>query len=379
MQIGVRFLAAICVLSVVGASPALAADPLLEEAVDFTGTIIFLETKVPGFVIGAIRNGEIVVKGYGETAKGSGKEPNGDTLLRIGSVTKAFTGAALASMVADGKVQFTDKLQDRLGWDVKLPEKDGKPIRLIDLATHASGLPRETEESTVGPDGGRTSTKEDYIKSLQNYPLLFTPGAGIFYSNFGFDLLAQALANADSRPYPELLKARVLDPAGLKDTKFDLAPGDESRAMQGHNFDGSPMPFSKTAPMIVGAGGLYSTPNDIMRWLKWHLDRYGTKDVEMRLLDHAAYLPRDGLSPVFGLDEGVEMDAMGLAWVVLAPGGNRPLILNKSGGLQGIFSYVAFAPSRNIGVFVAMNEFNAAGFEAMAKAANELIAELAPR
>ena len=99
----------------------------------------------------------------------------------------------------------------------------------------------------------------------------------------------------------------------------------------------------------------------------------------MRLLDHATYLPRDGLSPVFGLDEGVEMDAMGLAWVVLAPEGNRPLILNKSGGLQGVFSYVAFSPSRNIGVFVAINEFSASGFEAMAKAANELITELAPR
>ena len=85
------------------------------------------------------------------------------------------------------------------------------------------------------------------------------------------------------------------------------------------------------------------------------------------------------MSPVFGPDEGVEMDAMGLAWVVLAPEGNRPLIFNKSGGLQGVFSYVAFSPSRNIGVFVAINEFSASGFEAMAKAANELITELAPR
>ncbi|HEY8276651.1 MAG TPA: D-alanyl-D-alanine-carboxypeptidase/endopeptidase AmpH [Methyloceanibacter sp.] len=366
-------------VSTCGATRASAADPLLEEAVDFTGTIVFLETKVPGLVIAAIRNGEVVVKGYGETAKDSGKEPDGDTIFRIGSITKAFTGAALASMVADGEVQFTDKLQDRLGWKVKIPDRDGKPIRLIDLATHASGLPRESQDSSVGADGDRTTTKEDYIKSLEGYPLLFTPGAGILYSNFGFDLLAQALANVEGKPYADLLKARVLDPAGLKDTKFDLAPGDEARAMQGHNFDGSPMPFSKTALMIVGAGGLYSTPNDIMRWLKWHLDRNGAKDAEMRLLDHATYLQRDGLSPVFGLDEGVEMDAMGLAWVMLAPEGNRPLILNKSGGLQGIFSYVAIAPSRNIGVFMAINEFNASGFEAMAKAANELITELAPR
>ena len=162
----------------------------MEEAVDFTGTIVFLETKVPGLVIAAIRNGEVVVKGYGETAKDSGKEPDGDTIFRIGSITKAFTGAALASMVADGEVQFTDKLQDRLGWKVKIPERDGKPIRLIDLATHASGLPRESQDSSVGADGDRTTTKEDYIKSLEGYPLLFTPGAGILYSNFGFDLLA---------------------------------------------------------------------------------------------------------------------------------------------------------------------------------------------
>jgi D-alanyl-D-alanine-carboxypeptidase/D-alanyl-D-alanine-endopeptidase len=99
----------------------------------------------------------------------------------------------------------------------------------------------------------------------------------------------------------------------------------------------------------------------------------------MRLLDHATYLNRDGLNPVFGLDEAGEMDAMGLGWAVMQPEGNRPLILQKTGGLQGQFSYVAFAPSRGVGVFVSMNEFTVGGFDMMAKAANELITELAPR
>jgi serine-type D-Ala-D-Ala carboxypeptidase/endopeptidase len=209
--------------------------------------------------------------------------------------------------------------------------------------------------------------------------LLFPPGTGMLYSNFGFDLLAQALSNVESKPYPDLLKERVLDPAGLKDTRFDLSEADAARAMQGHSFDGSPMPFMQTSPMIVGAGGLYSTANDVLRWLKWHLDRSATADAEMRLLDHAAYMPRDGMSPVMGLDEAGDMDAMGLGWVVMEPAGNRPLILQKTGGLQGIFSYVAFAPTRGIGVFVAINVFNIGGFESMAKAANELIVALAPR
>jgi D-alanyl-D-alanine-carboxypeptidase/D-alanyl-D-alanine-endopeptidase len=354
------------------------ADKLLDEAVEFTGTFIFLEAKVPGLVIGAIRNGETAVFGFGETAKGSGKTPDGDTRMRVGSITKVFTGATLASLVADGTVSFTDRLQDRLGWDLTIPVRDGKEIRLVDLATQASGLPRE---ATVGTgDITSTRSKDDYVKSLSAPdPLLFPPGTGILYSNFGFDLLAQALANAAGKPYPDLLKERVLDPAGLKDTRFDLSEADKANAMQGHNFDGTPMPFIPTSPMIVGAGGLYSSANDMLRWLKWHLDRFLTKDAEMRLLDHAIYLDRDGLDPVFGLDEGGQMDAMGLGWVVMRPEGYRPLILHKSGGLQGQFSFIAFAPTRGVGVFVSMNEFSIGGFDAMAKAVVELITELAPR
>jgi D-alanyl-D-alanine-carboxypeptidase/D-alanyl-D-alanine-endopeptidase len=354
-------------------------DKLLAETVDFAGTFIFLSAGAPGLVIGAIRDGETVVRGFGETAKGSGKEPDGDTLMRVGSITKAFTGAVLASLVADGTLSFTDPLQDRLGWDVTIPQRDGKQIRLIDLATQASGLPREARVEQIGDSPTAMGTKESYIATLKADPLLFAPGTGILYSNFGFDLLAQALANAAKKPYPDLLKERVLDPAGLKDTRFDLTEADKARAMQGHNFDGSPLPFVETAPIIQGAGGLYSTANDMMRWLRWHLDRFSEKDAEMRLLNHAAYLPRDGQNPVFGMDEAAEMDAMGLGWVVQRPEEGRPLIIQKSGGLNGEFSYIAFAPTRGVGVFVSINQFSVGGFDAMAKAANELIAELAPR
>jgi D-alanyl-D-alanine-carboxypeptidase/D-alanyl-D-alanine-endopeptidase len=79
------------------------------------------------------------------------------------------------------------------------------------------------------------------------------------------------------------------------------------------------------------------------------------------------------------MDESGRMDAMGLGWVIMAPEGDRPLILQKAGGLQGVFSYVAFAPARGTGVCAAINAFDLAAGLAMAKAADELIAELAPR
>jgi D-alanyl-D-alanine-carboxypeptidase/D-alanyl-D-alanine-endopeptidase len=327
-----------------------------------------------------VRNGQTAVAGFGEIADGSGKAPDGRTMLRIGSITKAFTGQVLADLVAKGTVKFTDRLQDRLGWPVKVPERSGRQIRLIELATHTSGLPREVER-LAGPPGDPfvTLTQDAYIKGLQTDPLLFPPGTGGLYSNFAFDLLAAALANAAARPYDALLKESVLDPAGLRDTVLVLREGDTPRLMQGHNFDGKPMPNVKATAVMAGASSLYSTPNDILRWLAWHLDRFSPQGAELRLLDHAAYVPRDGLNPAAGFDEAGHMDAMGLGWVIMAPKGDRPLILQKAGGLQGIFTYAAFAPTRGVGVFVAINQFNVGAFAAMAAAANGLIEQLAPR
>ena len=94
---------------VLATSRTVLADELLDEAVSFTGQILFVEYKVPALVIGAVRNGETSVHGFGERSDGA-PAPDGDTLLRIGSITKAFTGQVLANLVAEGKVSFADTL-----------------------------------------------------------------------------------------------------------------------------------------------------------------------------------------------------------------------------------------------------------------------------
>jgi serine-type D-Ala-D-Ala carboxypeptidase/endopeptidase len=286
---------------------------------------------------------------------------------------------ALASLVADGTVQLTDPLTKHLGWNVPVPARDGRPIRLIDLVTHTSGLPREIERPPGPPeDPMRTLTKDAFIASLQRDRLLFTSGTGALYSNFAFDLLAAALSSAAKRPYEDLLRERVLQPAGVTATTFSLTEAQRSNLMQGHDFDGSPMPVVPTSPLVVGSGGLYSSTNDILRWLAWHLDQTDATSAEVRLLDHAAYVARDGLRPVSGLDESGHMDAVGLGWIIMQPEGSRPLILQKAGGLQGMFTYTAFSPTRGIGVFVAINQFNVPAAMTMTREVNDLISELTP-
>jgi D-alanyl-D-alanine-carboxypeptidase/D-alanyl-D-alanine-endopeptidase len=130
---------------------AFAADRQLEQATAFTGTIIALGGNVPGLLFGAVRDGETALFGFGETRDGSGKEPDEDSIFRIASVSKVFCGTVLSAMAIDGLVAVSDPLQAYAGAGVTVPEKDGRMIRLVDLVTQASGLPREVPRPDSPP------------------------------------------------------------------------------------------------------------------------------------------------------------------------------------------------------------------------------------
>lgn len=371
---GVRWtvLAALLIWS----APATADQPMLNEAVDFGGQVLWLELGTPALILAVTQGGDRRIAGFGEAAPGQGA-PDGGTLMRVGSITKVFTGAMLAQMTAEGDVNLTDPLTEYLDWP-DIDGADGPAIRLIDLATHGAGLPREADREP-GPDDDpfATLTETAYRKAISEQPRLFAPGSGISYSNMGFDLLAMTLGQVGGQAYRDLLRTRLLDPIDLKNTVF--APREGDRLMQGHGFQGEALPDIPTTAVMSGASGLYSTADDMLTWLEWHLAEDAGTLPEARLLDHAAWVPRDGRSPVFAMDESGHMDAMGLGWVIMRPDAGRPLILQKAGGLQGMFVYHAFAPAHDIGVFVAINQFDFDASLAIAAFANDLIAQLAGR
>lgn len=353
--------------------PALAEDKLLEEALEFTAEIFYLQTAVPGVIIGGIREGKTAVFGVGETKKGSDRTPDGDTAFGVGSITKSFTGLSLAHLVSSGTVELSDPVGPLIDLVDTFPERDGKIIRLVDLATHAGGFPREL--SPV--EGVEKYSDQSFAEYLKDDALLFAPGTGLLYSNIGFDVLGIAAGKAAGKPYADYLKETVLDPLGMASTSY-TKPAHENVA-SGYDWNGNEMIPADPNSNSFGASGLYTTAHDMLRYLEWHLDRFDEKGMEARRISQAAWRMRDGLSPVYGLDESGHMDAMGLGWVIMMPEGDRPLIIQKAGGTNGVFSYTAFAPHRGVGIFMAINQFNfSAGLE-MAQVVNELIATLAPR
>ena len=108
------------------------------------------------------RRGAIVA--YGSLNQGDPRPLNGDTIFEIGSVTKVFTSLLLSDMVQRGEVALADPVAKYLPADVKVPERGGRVITLVDLSTHTSGLPRlpiqpssqRSRQSVCGLYGGAT-------------------------------------------------------------------------------------------------------------------------------------------------------------------------------------------------------------------------------
>ncbi|WP_371170511.1 D-alanyl-D-alanine-carboxypeptidase/endopeptidase AmpH [Aliiroseovarius sp. 2305UL8-7] len=352
------------------------ADALLDDAVAFNGQILHLQTDVPGLLFAAIRDGDVAVAGFGETKRGNGITPDGDTVLRLGSITKVFTGEMLAQAVSRDEVGFTDQIGPLLPPKLATALEKHPPIRLIDLVTHSGGLPREVPRaSSPQDDPFKTITLDAFADWLRDTPLLFAPSTSIAYSNFGFDLLSAGLSTAGGAAYEDLLAERITGPLKMEDTGFVVSAEMADRLMTGHAPDGTPMLEVPSGKVITGSGGLRSTTNDLLKWVQWHLA--DTEDqAEVRFLDHATYVQRDGMQTVLSMDESDRMDAMGLAWVVMNETDEHPFVLQKAGALQGQMSYLAFAPEHGTAVFVSINQFDFSAAYAMTELANELLANL---
>ena len=139
------------------------------------------------------------------------------TQFQIGSITKVFTATILAQMAGANELNLNDSIQQYLPEGVVAPAYQSRPITLLSLATHMSGLPGDP------PDFKSVRSPEDYsVKMLDDAlsatKLTHAPGRQWEYSNFGFAVLGQILANKARLSYDDLVKQRILDPLEMKDT-----------------------------------------------------------------------------------------------------------------------------------------------------------------
>jgi serine-type D-Ala-D-Ala carboxypeptidase/endopeptidase len=312
------------------------------------GQTIFEQSASTGMVLVVVRSNEVMIKGYGDTFPGSGHVPDSHSLVRLCSLSKVLTTDLLLRLAADGKVKLADPLQRYALHGKRVPVGlDGSPITLLDLATHTSGLPRE-----VGSYPAKTPhfTFPSYAYRwawLPSQKLKTPPGTAALYSNIGFDLLGDALAKASAETYAQLLQKRLLKPLDMWDTTLFPTPGQCLRLMQPVGDEG---PCTDTEASGA-SGGVYSTPADMVKLLKYLLHDPGSPAQPAGAFD--VHLKPDQLKSMQGLSHAGDATGIGLAWIQIGDPATPSAILEKTGGGGGFTTYIALSPNRQTGVFLA--------------------------
>jgi serine-type D-Ala-D-Ala carboxypeptidase/endopeptidase len=304
-----------------------------------------------GIVVGVIGPEGRRVVAYGQLEKGDPRPLNGDTIFEIGSATKVFTSLLLADMVQRGEVALDDPVAKYLPASAKMPERNGRSITLVDLATHTSGLPRMPTNFTPKD---LTNPYADYsvdqlYQFLSSYQLTRDIGSQYEYSNLGGGLLGHVLALRAGMSYEALVRSRICDPLGMSNTRITVKPEMKARLAVGHN-QGLESVANWDLPTLAGAGALRSTANDMLTFLAANLGY--TKSPLAPAMAAMLKVRRPTGQP------GLEI---ALGWHVYTTNGKE--IVWHNGGTGGYRSFMGFDPKAGVGVVALSNTSTTVGVD----------------
>lgn len=332
--------------------------------------------RIPGAVVLVVRNGKVAyARSVGQQDPGKPQPMTRESIFRIYSMTKPMVSVAAMMMVEEGKLLLEAPVSryipsfanTRVGVE-RTDASGAKSLELVpvrrqmtvqDLLRHTSGLTYgffgDSLVKKAYVDAGITGdfTSAEFVEKLAALPLHYQPGTTWDYS-YSTDVLGRVLEVASGQSLGSLLRARLFDPLGMKDTSFYVPePARQARLAE-------PFPDDRTIgagaaigdPRVVGrfesgGGGLVSTADDYARFLQM-LANGGTLDgrrylspktIEYMTSDHLGsaiattplYLPGPGYG--FGLGFGVRKTTGESA--AMAPAGEY-----NWGGAGGTYMWV---------------------------------------
>ena len=308
------------------------------------------QKQAVGIVVGVIEPAGRRVVAYGSLANGDPRTLDGDTIFEIGSVTKVFTSLLLADMVNRKEVTLDDPAAKYLPENVKMPERSGKSITLLDLSTHSSGLPPNPSNLKLNPRNPYAAdySVDDLYQFLSGYTLPRDPGSEFEYSNLGGGLLGHVLACRAGTDYESLIGTRITQPLSMPDTGITLSSSMTQRMATGHNAILAPVANSDLPTPLAGAGALRSSANDMLTLLEAFL---GYKESP---LDPA-------MKTMLELRRPAGQATIGLGWIIMSVHGRE--IVGHNGATGGFRSFVGYALQERIGVVVLSNASTATGID----------------
>ena len=350
------------------AAPALAAPPA-----GFDQRVEQLRTAygAPGVSIAIVENGApTLAKGWGVRELGKPEPVGPDTIFVIGSTSKAFTVAALAVLVDEGKLKWDDKIIDHMPDFRMFDPWVTREMTVRDLLVHRSGLGLGAGDLLFVPNSDLT--RKETVRRLR-----FIKPATSFRSAYAYDnilyMVAGELVEAVSgEPWEKFTHTHIFAPLGMNhstdsDAEFQATT---DRAHSHGRFDGPivglghPVPFDSAATLAgnaAPAGGLAISANDMTRWLLTQLNhgeipggnaRLFSAEQSKQMWAPVTLQPIDSKPPEFAVTQP-NFDAYALGWDVEDYRGTK--IISHGGAVFGSLTTVVLIPSKNVGFSIAVN------------------------
>ncbi|KAA9327153.1 beta-lactamase family protein [Hymenobacter busanensis] len=319
----------------------------LDRAVDHAAALYMQHPDAAGLSIGVYWQGKQYFYNYGEVEKGSGRLPTARTYYDMGSVAKTFVTTLLAQAVLDKKVQLTDDIRRYLPGDYPNLQVDGRPVRLVDLATHTSGLPGRARNYTAANQAQLKAlnlqdytayynrfTADSLLHHMHSFQLTSQPGTTYRYNNLGILVLQLVLERAYQQPYEQLVTKYVQTRFGMKDTKRVLSAAEQKRYAIGYD-DKQQRQEHRNYTGYWGGTTLSSTPADLLTYAQANL---AEREPALKLAHQ----------PAWG-------NGIGLGWMLDTDPDDQKRVFHN-GRNVGFHTRCALYPAQQLGIVVFVND-----------------------
>ncbi len=338
--------------------PALAQDPDLSR-LDAIIAAAQESWPVPGMAVAVVKDGRTVLsRGYGTLEAGGGEAVDEHTLFAIASNTKAFTAAALAILVEEGKVGWDDRVQDHLPYFQLYDPVVSHEMRVRDLLCHRSGL------GTFSGDllwYGTGYSAEEVVRRTR-----FVPQAGGFrasygYSNLMFIAAGEVIAAASGMSWQDFVEERILRPLGMERTVTsvdDLAARNNVATPHKNTTKGVfPIEWYNWDAMAA-AGGIISSVEEMAEWMKLRLGHGEFRGVKLFSEESSwqmwtVHNPFSISPRAREAQPSTHFRGYGLGWSLNDYRGR--MVASHGGGYDGMFSRVVLVPEEELGIVVLTN------------------------
>lgn len=300
---------------------------------------VMSELDVPGVAVALCFKGQTFLYQFGYADRTLQIPITQNTIFELASITKVFTSTALALEVLAGKMALDDPVAKYIP-QLSNSKNPISQIKLVDLATHTSSLPR------MPPNHREKRTPQQLIAFLRNWSPAYPIASKYVYSNFAFALLGFAISQVEQENYDTVIHKLITEPLGMSSTGVHIPSSLLGHYAQGYAKNSKPAKRYHT-PTWPGGGAIRSTSSDMLKFLEANLNLLGPLEM-LKAMQFAQ-------KSYFKVKSNFEM---GLGWQRFQTEDNL-LIIDKNGGLEGFSSYIGMIPAQKLGIVILMNKAKA--------------------